>query len=299
MTETQLLNRTLELIKDEDTSDAYNFLINNKDNLESISSQVYNFLYCLAATSNKKEEALGWLEEAITKAGLWYRPEVFEDDDLDSIREDNRFDICIKQSEERYIEALKNTKTVSTWRQKKKDRLILSLHGNQQNNEISKEYWDFLENDKYQVEYIQSNEIDSYQLFRWEDDGSGADQLNEIINSIDLELYQEKILCGFSSGCNVILKTIKDFDVSCDKIILQSPWIPVVEEDLYHLLEQLKKKDIKVMIICGEEDEDCLPQCKLLETKASEMGLNIKAIYIEKLGHDYPENFNEIIQSFI
>ena len=29
------------------------------------------------------------------------------------------------------------------------------------------------------------------------------------------------------------------------------------------------------------------------------MGLNINSIYIEKLGHDYPEMFNEIVQQFI
>ena len=54
-----------------------------------------------------------------------------------------------------------------------------------------------------------------------------------------------------------------------------------------------------MIIICGEEDKDCLPQCKLLEVKALDMGLNINSIYIEKIGHDYPEMFNEIVQQFI
>ena len=125
MNEIQLLNKTLCLINDEDTSNAYDFLINNKDNLDSISSQVYNFLYCLAATSNKKEESLGWLEEAIIIEGLWYRLEVFEDEDLDTIRMDKRFEVCYKKSEERYLEALKGTRSICTWDEKKNDRLIL------------------------------------------------------------------------------------------------------------------------------------------------------------------------------
>lgn len=299
MDEMQLLNKRLSLLNDEDTSNAYDFLVNNIDDLESISSQVYNFLYCLAATSNKKEEALGWLEEAVIIEGLWYRPEVFEDEDLDNIREEKRFEICSKKSEVRYLEALKNTKTVCTWTEKKKDRLVLALHGNQQNNDISKNYWSFLEDDKYQVEYIQSEEIDSYRLFRWEDKGSGPDQLNEVINSIDWNLYEEKILCGFSSGCNVILKAIRDFNITCNMIILQSPWIPIVEEDLIYLVEQLKNNDIEVIFICGVEDKDCFPQCKLLEKKTSDMGLDINSIYIEKLGHEYPVKFNEIVKSFI
>lgn len=50
-----------------------------------------------------------------------------------------------------------------------------------------------------------------------------------------------------------------------------------------------------MIIICGEKDEDCLPQCKLFEKKAAVSELDVKVIYIEALGHDYPENFSEII----
>lgn len=62
---------------------------------------------------------------------------------------------------------------------------------------------------------------------------------------------------------------------------------------------QLKNNDIEVIFICGVEDKDCFPQCKLLEKKTSDMGLDINSIYIEKLGHEYPVKFNEIVKSFI
>ncbi|MGF7056425.1 alpha/beta fold hydrolase [Brassicibacter mesophilus] len=299
MNETQLLNRTLELINEDGTSDAYDFLVTNICTLDSMSSQVYNFLYCLAATSNKKEEALGWLEEAILSKKLWYRPEVFEDADLDGIRDDIRFKTCCKVSEERCLEAYKISKSKCTWINKRSNRLILTLHGNQQNNEISKVSWHFLDGDKYQVEYLQSEEIDSCNLFRWEDDGTGPIQLKEAIELIEWNSYEQKILCGFSAGCNVILRAIRDQDISCNKIILQSPWIPTVEDNLNSLIEVLKKNDVEVLIICGNDDEDCLPQCKTFEVKAIDEGLDVNALYIEGLGHDYPENFNEIILGFV
>lgn len=299
MNETQLLNRTLDLIDDEGTYNAYNYLVTNKYLLDAISSQVYNFLYCLAATSNKKEEALDWLEEAIITKKMWYRREVFEDEDLDGIREDIRFESCYKLSEERYMEALKDAKSVCTWSKKRSDGLILSLHGNQQNNEINKLSWNDLDGEEYQVEYLQSKELDSYQLFRWEDDGTGSNQLIETIVSIEWNNYKRKILGGFSAGCNVILRAIRDTEISCNKIIMQSPWIPAVDDNLNDLVDELKKKDIEILIICGEEDEDCLPQCKKLEAKAIESDIDIKVLYIEGLGHDYPENFSEIVLDFI
>lgn len=299
MNETQLLSRALELINEHGTLYAYNFLVANIYTLDSMSSQVYNFLYCLAATSDKKEEALRWLEEAIILKELWYRPEVFEDEDLNSLRDDIRFKTCSKISEERYLKAHKISKTQCTWINKRSNGLILVLHGNQQNNDISKVTWQFLDGEKCQVEYLQSEEIDSYNLFRWEDDGTGPIQLKETIDSIEWNSYEHKILCGFSAGCNVILRGIRDKDIRCNKIILQSPWIPIVKNNVNSLIQALKKNDIEVLIICGNDDEDCLKQCKIFESKLIEEELDVNTLYIEDLGHDYPENFNEIVLDFI
>jgi len=299
MNEMQLLNNTIDLIGDDGTLEAYTYLVSNISALDVISSQVYNFLYCLAATSEKKEEALDWLEKAIVENELWYRPEVFEDEDLDTLREDNRFKTCCDLSEERYLNALKDTRTLCTWKNKTHDGIILSLHGNQQNNEINKVYWDFLKSDHLQVGYIQSEELDSYQLFRWEDNGSGPDQLHKTLKNIEWNAYEQKILSGFSAGCNTILRTLKDKHINCDKIIMMAPWMPIVEEHVTEIIETLKIKGIEVLIICGEEDEDCLPQCQLFETKAKELGLKIKTHYMDGLGHDYPENFQELVLSFM
>jgi len=299
MKEERLLNKTLDLINDESTNEAYSFLVANKNALETMSSQVYNFLYCLAATSGKKEESIAWLEEAVITKGLWFRPEVFEDEDLDTIRDDFRFKKCCGKSEERYLEALSHAKTICTWSKKTKSRLILSLHGNQQNNEISKEHWDFLRYDDYQLEYIQSKELDSFQLYRWEDEGTGPIQLQETIDMIEWDSYDNKILCGFSSGCNTILRAIRDRGVNCNKIILQSPWIPVIENNSDHLFRELKNSGIEVFLICGEADDDCFTLCKLFEAKAHEFGLDCKVLFLEGLGHEYPENFNELIRGIL
>jgi hypothetical protein len=299
MKENELLNRTLETIKSEGVVTAYNYLVNNLDKINELSSQVYNYLYCLAATSERKNEALDWLEEAIIKGEMWYRPEVFEDEDLDSIRDDNRYTNCYNISKERYLQSLKTAKPICTWKTKKADNLLLILHGNQQNIEICKESWDSLESGNYQVEYLQSKELDSYQLYRWEEEGEGPNQLKEAIDYIDWNNYNNRILCGFSSGCNVILRGISDYDINCDKIILQSPWIPVIEDRLEEVVNKIKEKNIEMLIICGEEDEDCLYQNRLLSRQAQKEGVNVEAIWIKDLGHDYPHQFTDIVTSYL
>lgn len=51
--------------------------------------------------------------------GLWYRPEVYEDEDLDSIREDDRFKEYSSLSLVRYLEASKTVETEFTWQSTK------------------------------------------------------------------------------------------------------------------------------------------------------------------------------------
>lgn len=299
MNENKLLNDTLELIGDDGTENAYEYLLSNLEHIDKLSSQVYNFLYCLAATSGKQDEALDWLEEAILEKGLWYRPELFEDEDLDSIREDDRFKEYSRISLTRYLEAQKTVETVFTWREVKGINLIIVLHGNQQNNEISKMHWSEINSPENQVEYLQSHEIDSYQLFRWEDRGDGPIQLKSALGSIGRNTYSNRILAGFSAGCNTILRAIKSRDVECEKIILLSPWMPCIQNEMDELVGILLSKNIEMLVICGLNDEECLSQSIELDKKSKEMGLNCKTVLVEGLGHEYPDQFKEIILEFL
>jgi hypothetical protein len=223
MTENQLLNSTLEILENEGAEQAYTYIVEKKNEVNSYNSQIYNFLYCLAAVCGNREEALSWLEEAIIKNEYWYRPEVFDDSDLESLQGDVRFVNCKFISARRYLEANKTAKTINTWKDVSSPRLLLALHGNQQNIQMCKENWDFMKDYGYQVEYVQSCELDSYDLYRWEDNGSGDSQLHEVIQSMEWNRYQQHILSGFSAGCNVILKALTKYDFKFEQIILQSP----------------------------------------------------------------------------
>ena len=299
MTENQVLNQALEHIDGQSIHEAYEYLVSKKHMFDILSSQYYNYLYCLAALDDKPEDALNYLEEAIVDCELWYRPEVFEDEDLDSIRDTERFKEYQKISYQRYQSALKNSKTVSTWNNREKDCLALALHGNQQNMQDSQMAWGFLENCGYQVEYVQSNELDSCGIYRWEDDGSGAEQLVKIMDSIPWKNYKEKILCGFSSGCNVILQALMYEDISCDCILLQSPWIPMIDKSLDKLAEKLKQKDIKVIVLCGTNDKSCFFQSQRLVEKLKEQGVNVKARWIKGVEHKFSKNYKMLIKKLL
>jgi len=161
----------------------------------------------------------------------------------------------------------------------------LVLHGNQQNMTAGREYWQFLKAEGYQVEYVQSRIVDSHMLYRWED--SSEIQLDGVIEKIPWGKYDVRALCGFSAGCNEILKTLSSKPIACEEIVLQSPWIPAIDGSLDGLMLALEKTRIR--IICGENDGDCLPYAKRLAKEAGRRGLNCELQVINGLGHEYPE----------
>lgn len=299
MKENQLLNKTLEILSDKGAVQAYDYIIEKKEEVDTFSSQIYNYLYCLAASCGKKAEALSWMEEAIIHKEYWYRPDVFEDSDLECLIGDECFDACKVVSEKRYLEEEKGAKTVCTWNAVTKRHILLALHGNQQNIQMCRENWDFLNKYGYQVEYVQSRELDSYQLYRWEDDGDGDVQLEETIASIEWDKYESQILCGFSAGCNVILAALAKYKFRCKSVILQSPWIPEINEGLEEILYALKEKEISALVICGECDEDCRPLTEAFVKKANEYNVAIEEVWIKGLSHEFPENFEAIIEQYL
>ncbi len=206
MKEEQLINHTLNLLEDDDTRKAYEYLVENHDKVGAITGQTYNFLYCLAATSGKKDEAIAWMKEAILDKEMWYRPVVFEDEDLDSIRDHAMFKTCVSKSLERYELALEAAKSVLTWEDKTHDNLMLVLHGNQQNISICRQVWDKVETKSYQIEYLQSEELDSYDLYRWEEDGNGPSQLMKALNFTNWTSMIKEFWQDFQQGVTPFLE---------------------------------------------------------------------------------------------
>ncbi len=291
--EEQLLDLALDIMEESGALEAYRYILSHKSNLRSYGSQLYNYLYCLGALAGLKTEALEWMKEAIEVKRYWYRPTVFEDSDLDSLRSESIFQKCREISEKRYYKELENAKTVCTWDSVKSKKLALVLHGNQQNIQMCQKHWEALKGQGYQVEYVQSKTLDSYNLYRWDDEETI--QLEQVVKTIQWNKYDSRILCGFSAGCNEILKNILYAKMKCEGIILQSPWIPIIETNMTEILTFIHDNSIWMEIICGREDKDCLYLTEKFAASARERNIKVRVEWSEGVGHQYPSNFSEIL----
>ena len=110
----------------------------------------------------------------------------------------------------------------------------------------------------------------------------------DAIGKIQNEGYQKIVCGGFSAGCDMLLRAIAFTSACCDILVLQSPWIPVLQEHEEALLRAIRQKNIALRIFCGSEDEDCLPMAKQLYAVADREGLNVKLAIQENSRHQFP-----------
>ena len=289
--ENDLLEETLSLAET-DYAQAYRFLLAAYEKKPGdFGPQTLYFLACLAGGAGMPDAALGWLRTAIEKNGWWYRPEVLVDDDLALLEENPEFLALKARSDARYQEAVSAAKSVFSWNGKTADYLFLAVHGNTQNAQTARADWApiLAGDDHWQLETIQSAEPDGYGTFRWSYDDTSFLPVANALDAMQGEGY-DKIACGgFSAGCDMLLRAIAFTSARCDLLILQSPWIPVLQEHKAAILQALRQKDIALRIFCGADDEDCLPLAQELSAAANQAGLEAALTVQENCRHQFPE----------
>ena len=289
--ENDLLEETLS-IAETDYAQAYRFLLAAYEKEPGgFGPQTLYFLACLAGGAGMQDAALGWLRTAIEKNGWWYRPEVLVDDDLAQLEGSPEFLALKARSDARYADAVSAAKSVFSWNGKTADYLFLAVHGNTQNAQTARVDWApiLAGDDRWQLETIQSAEPDGYGTFRWSYDDTSFLPVANALDAMQGEGY-EKIACGgFSAGCDMLLRAIAFTSARCDLLILQSPWIPVLQEHKAAILQALRQKDIALRIFCGADDEDCLPLAQELSAAANQAGLDAALTVQENCRHQFPE----------
>ena len=141
---------------------------------------------------------------------------------------------------------------------KNADNLFLAVHGNTQNGQIAREDWKpLLRNDpQWQLETIQSAEPDGYGTYRWSYNMVSCAPVANAIEKMQNKGYTKIVCGGFSAGCDMLLRTIVFTSARCDLLILQSPWIPILQDHSETLVHAFRQKNIALRILCGSDAED-------------------------------------------
>ena len=285
--ENDILETTLS-IAEKGYPEAYRFLLNAyEESPGSFGPQTFYFLACLAPGPGA---ALAWLRKAIQENNWWYRPEVLEDEDLAALQSDGEFLSLKAISDERYGATLSQAKAIFSWKEKTADNLFLAIHGNTQNGDVARADWEPIVGARglWQLETVQSAQPDGYGTYRWSYDSTSYLPVANAMERVQTQGYENIACGGFSAGCDMLLRAVTCSPARCDLLLLQSPWIPVLQDQAEAVVRAISQKNIALRIFCGAEDEDCLPMAKQLYSLTKQAGCNVTLTVQENTRHQFP-----------
>lgn len=301
MTYIQLLNETLHCYASKGSLEAYTYIMEHAKGIVGNEAQIYNFKYALASAAGLEEEALHLMKEAIIEKGFWYGYEyLISDDDLKPLHRFEGFHQMVQLCKEREELAKKTERAdVKYIESKKKEKLFIAMHGDQENIGIIEPYWKSVLAQNYTLALPQSSKIQFSDGFVWDDLHRGKEELKEHYDKlIENRTVEHVIIGGFSAGARVALYTILQKDIAVDGFIFMAPWLPEVEE-WNELLGVLQDKHIKGYIVCGDQDEDCFECTQQFVQLLRDKNIEHKYKIIPNLNHDYPIHFEEVLKEAI
>ncbi|MGM2629615.1 alpha/beta hydrolase [Bacillus cereus group sp. Bce040] len=301
MTYIQLLNETLHCYASKGSLEAYTYIMEHAKGIVGNEAQIYNFKYALASAAGLEEEALHLMKEAIIEKGFWYGYEyLISDDDLKPLHRFEGFHQMVQLCKEREELAKKTERAdVKYIESKKKEKLFIAMHCDQENIGIIEPYWKSVLAQNYTLALPQSSKIQFSDGFVWDDLHRGKEELKEHYDKlIENRTVEHVIIGGFSAGARVALYTILQKDIAVDGFIFMAPWLPEVEE-WNELLGVLQDKHIKGYIVCGDQDEDCFEGTQQFVQLLRDKNIEHKYKIIPNLNHDYPIHFEEVLKEAI
>ncbi len=303
MTYTQILNETLAVYRQSGAEAAFEFVEREAKSLAGDYPQIDNFRYALAAAAGKKQEAMNIMREAIEGKGYWYSYEYLEaDEDLDLLRKEPEFEKWLQLCKEREEEAIANqeSKILLLGNEGEPKPLLLVLHGDQENLEIAKPYWEGAVEQGYLVALQQSSQVEFSHGYNWSDICQGVAEVGTYAEALNAEgLAGSPVwIGGFSAGCNVALRAMLDGAIEADHFVFMAPWLPDLE-DWKADLAKLKEKGIRGHILVGDQDCDCQEGAEALASLLTDLDLDVTFELIEGLSHDYPDDFAERLADWL
>ncbi len=301
MTYIQLLNETLHCYASKGSLEAYTYIMEHAKGIVGNEAQIYNFKYALASAAGLEEEAMHVMKEAIIEKGFWYGNEyLISDDDLKPLHKFEEFHQMVQLCKEREELAKKTERAdVKYIDSKKKEKLFIAMHGDQENIAIVEPYWKSVLDQDYTLALPQSSQIQFSDGFVWDDIQRGKEELKEhYVKFIENHRGESVIIGGFSAGARVALYTILHKDIDVDGFIFMAPWLPEIDE-WNELLEVLQDKNIKGYVVCGDQDEDCFECTQQFVQVLKDKNIEHEFKVVPNLKHDYPIYFDELLKEAI
>ncbi|WP_455718604.1 hypothetical protein [Anaerosporobacter sp.] len=291
--------RCSEIYDNGGLEEAIKFLNGNRNNFEGylrglIDCDIAIYSMRIGDKDRTLKVLNGYLEE-----GIWFNEnflkEILCKEEFKMYASKMR-ETCRKQMEK--VTAKTYIELPTNFNKEKKYPLFIALHNSNGDVEFFREYW---KSRKLKEEYIvlmpQSSQLFSSSSYCWDDKNKAYGEIKamyeKLIDEFNIDT-EHIIIGGFSQGAQVAL------DIALNKniipvsgfIVLNTPKADVEADTLQNACT----RGIRGIVIAGENDKFFEDQRKMI-TSFNEVGLVSKFNVIKNLGHWFPNDLSEQIDS--
>jgi predicted esterase len=255
---------------------------------------IYYWRMTMACRLNKKDLALGLLEEAV-RAGYWYAG-LETDPDFQLLYGDAEFERLAQLGMEHRSRAMANAVPVVKTLipdTKPPHPLLLALHGGGANVESHVSHWLAAVEHGWLVALPQSSQVYAPGTFTWNDwewaqqevGARYAALCNE--HSID---PNRVVVSGFSQGGGLALWLVLSGAIKAQGLLLVGPFLDEVSH-IIPLLEKRVPDGLRVYLVAGQRDRYCHGIVKQLANLLPAYGIMCKVDDYPDLEHSFPVDF--------
>lgn len=173
--------------------------------------------------------------------------------------------------------------------------VLLALHGNNSNIEITAPYWQSLADAGWLVAVAQSSQITSATTYVWNDHAVAVPEIQTHLVNLknDYAIDDNQVIVGgFSAGAGLACRVVLKQEIKAKGFIGLGTYIASPEELLTEVdFEAIKH--VRGVQIIGDQDEPCLPGTLKLTGMLKEHSIACNISIIEGMAHAYPPDFAE------
>lgn len=295
----QLRDELMRRYEAGDYAAALGLVESNELKFPDMSAHTTFWKMCLHSLKGNKDDALSIFRKGLN-GGLWWAEVVFDDTDLDPLRDLTEFKALVAESKKRWEQEKAEIEREHVLlfpgaSVKEPYPLLVVLHGRNGNKESNLEHWEFARGMGWAILSPQSTQPLFPGSYCWDDPTAGIqDILFHLENTLKAHgIDRERIVIGgFSQGSGMAIYAALHPETQASGFIGVGTWWADVDS-IASLAEY--QKQVRGYFISGKSDHT-LERSREIQAALKANNISLKEEIHTNLGHEFPSNFSKSLQ---
>ena len=272
----------------------------HRDAFPEQSARLVFWHMCLLSLTGRSTGVLSVFQQGLD-SGLWWQAELFNDPDLNAVRDLPEFQRLMAVSQERYNEARKHIKREYAVLEPEPPAaglypLLITLHGRNGNKDVDLRQWELARQRGWLVLSCQSTQPVFEGAYHWDNPAVGLDDLSYYYEQISQKYRvdpQRLLIAGFSQGSGMAIYTALKGPLPVGGFIGVGTWWA----DPHDLTGE--RMNVRGYFITGEKDHT-LDRAReiqeVLRKNDVEFAEEVHAGLGHEFSHDFGTSFDKAIE---